>query len=107
MQDKQRIAFKNTKDQRLVDCSLSDMVAIYISGGKEQESAVRDLKNSLKLQEKYYYMMAIRGFAKCNNWEDVAYFVNMKKTPVTYSFLAELCIEHGKVPLAVEAIKKL
>ncbi len=52
-------------------------------------------------------MMAIRGFAKCGNWEDVAYFINMKKTPVSYSFLAELCIEHGKVPLAVEAIKKI
>jgi hypothetical protein len=31
----------------------------------------------------------------------------MKKPPVTYSFLAELCIEHGKVPMAVEAIKKI
>jgi hypothetical protein len=52
-------------------------------------------------------MMAIRGFARCNNWEDVTYFINMKKTPVTYSFLAELCIEYGRVPLAVEAIKKI
>ena len=52
-------------------------------------------------------MMAIRGFAKANNWDDLYYFINHKKPPVTYSFLAELCIEYGKVPMAVEAIKKI
>lgn len=52
-------------------------------------------------------MMAIRGFARANNWDDLYYFINMKKSPVTYSFLAELCIEYGKVPMAVEAIKKI
>ena len=31
----------------------------------------------------------------------------MKKSPVPYSFLAEICTEHGKVPFAVEAIKKI
>ena len=40
-------------------------------------------------------MMAIRGWARCNNWEDVTAFIHMKKNPVTYSFLAELFIEYG------------
>jgi Vps16, C-terminal region len=31
----------------------------------------------------------------------------MKKPPVTYAFLAEVCTEFGKVPFAVEAIKKI
>lgn len=83
------------------------MIAILISGGKDKEKDVKDLKNALKLPEKYYFMMAIRGFAKADNWNDVYYFIQMKKPPVTYSFLAELCIEYGKVPMGVEAIKKI
>jgi hypothetical protein len=90
-----------------VDSSLSDFITILIAGGKDKERDVKDLKNTLKLPEKYYFMMAIRGFAKSNNWDDFSHFVSMKKPPVTYSFLAELCVEHGKIPLAVEAIKKI
>lgn len=78
-----------------------------IAGGKDKEKDVKELKNALKLPEKFYYMMAIRGFAKAENWNDFYYFIQMKKPPVSYSFLAELCIEYGKVPFAVEAIKKI
>ena len=91
----------------MVDSSLSDFISILIAGGKDKEREVKDIKNSLKMPEKQYYMMAIRGFAKANNWDDLGYFVSMKKPPVSYSFLAELCIEYGKIPLAVEAIKKI
>lgn len=31
----------------------------------------------------------------------------MKKPPVTYSFLAEICVEGGKLPLATEAIRRI
>ncbi len=31
----------------------------------------------------------------------------MKKPPVTYSFIAEICTEGGKIPMAVEAIRKI
>jgi hypothetical protein len=31
----------------------------------------------------------------------------MKNTPVSYAFLAEVCIEGGKLPLATEAIRKI
>ena len=31
----------------------------------------------------------------------------MKKTPVTYQFLADVCIEYGQVKLAVDSIKKI
>lgn len=95
------------KQERVVKDSLSDTIALLIAGGKDRERDVKELKNALKLPEKYYYMMAIRGFAKADNWNDLQYFIEMKKSPITYSFLAELCIEHGKVPLAVEAIKKI
>ncbi|CDW81219.1 vacuolar assembling sorting protein vps16 [Stylonychia lemnae] len=106
-QSKQRDLFRTFKDQRLVDASLSDTIALLIAGGKEKEKDVKELKNTMKIPEKYYFMMAIRGFAKANNWDDLYYFINHKKPPVTYSFLAELCIEYGKVPMAVEAIKKI
>jgi hypothetical protein len=91
----------------LVDASLSDFLAILVAGGKEKEKEMKDIKNSLKIPEKYYFMMVIRGFAKAGNWDDLAYFIQMKKTPVSYAFLAELCIEYDRIPLAVEAIKKI
>jgi hypothetical protein len=31
----------------------------------------------------------------------------MKKPPVPFAFLAEICHEYGHVPLTVEAIKKI
>lgn len=74
---------------------------------KEGEAQIRDMLKSLKFSEKHHFMMAIRGLAIASKWDDVVHFINMKKSPVTYSFLAEICIEHGKVPLAVEAIKKI
>ena len=40
-------------------------------------------------------------------WDDIKQFISMKKPPVTYAFLAEVCTEFGKVPYAVEAIKKI
>ena len=31
----------------------------------------------------------------------------MKKPPVTYAFLAEICVEGGKLPLATEALRRI
>ena len=31
----------------------------------------------------------------------------MKKPPISFGFLAEICHEYGNVPLAVEASKKI
>mgnify|MGYP003338555419 CR=1 FL=1 len=31
----------------------------------------------------------------------------MKKPPVTYAFLAEVCVEGGKLPLATEALRRI
>ena len=105
--DREKNLFRSTKDQRYVDASLSDLLSQLLAGKQDQEKDVRDIKNSLKLQEKYYFMMAIRGWAKAGKWEEVTHFIQMKKTPVTYSFLAEICVDHKKIPLAVEAIKKI
>ena len=90
-----------------MDGSMSDLIGLLIAGGKDKEKDVKELKNQLKINEKYYYMMVIRGFARSDNWNDFYYFVQQKKSVVTYSFLAELAIEHGRVPVAVEAIKKI
>jgi hypothetical protein len=53
-----------------VDGSLSDLIGVLIAGGKEREKDVKEVKNTLKINEKYYYMMVIRGFAKAENWND-------------------------------------
>ena len=74
---------------------------------KDKDKEVRDLKNLLKLNEKNYFMVVIRAFAKSRNWEDVASFISMKKPPVPFAYLAEICHEYGNVPLTVEAIKKI
>jgi len=107
VQEKQRQIFKQTQDERVKDGPMSDLIGLLIAGGKEKEKDVKELKNVLKINEKYYYMMVIRGFARAGNWNDFYYFVQQKKSVVTYSFLAELAIEYGKVPMAVEAIKKI
>ena len=52
-------------------------------------------------------MMIIRAQAKAGQWDDIKEFIKMKKPPVAYSFLAEVCNEFGKVPFAVDAIKKI
>ena len=62
---------------------------------------------SLKVPEKYHFMLAIRGAAKQGQWEAVTEYIKMKKPPVTYAFLAEVCAEGGKLPLATEAIRKI
>mmetsp|Transcript_27223 Transcript_27223/g.26269 ORF Transcript_27223/g.26269 Transcript_27223/m.26269 type:complete len:110 (-) Transcript_27223:27-356(-) len=52
-------------------------------------------------------MIVIKAFAKNGNWEDVAEFVKMKKPPVPFTFMAEVCFDSGNVPLAVESIKRI
>ncbi len=99
--------YKQTKDKQVVDAPLTDFYQILTLKEKEGEAQIRDMLKSLKFSEKHHFMMAIRGLAIASKWDDVVHFINMKKSPVTYSFLAEICIEHGKVPLAVEAIKKI
>lgn len=107
VQDRQKGMFKATKDTRVMDASLSDFYQALTPKGKEGEGLLRDMLKSLKLSEKHHFMMVIRGMAKADQWDDVVHFIHMKKPPVTYSFLAEICIDHGKVPFAVEAIKKI
>lgn len=99
--------YRATKESRVVDASLVDFYAALTAKGKEGEVVVRDMLKSLKLSEKHHFMMVIRGMAKSSQWDDVVHFIHMKKPPVPYSFLAEICIDHGKVPFAVEAIKKI
>lgn len=74
---------------------------------KDGEQQMRDIYKSLKVPEKYHIMLAIRGAAKQGQWDVVTDYIKMKKPPVSYSFLAEICTDGGKIPLAVEAIKKL
>lgn len=97
----------NKPQRSMMDKTLADLISDLIRGGKDKEKEVKELRQVLKIPERQYYMMAIRGFAQANNWDDLYYFINMKKTPVGYSFLAELCIQYDKLPMAVEAIKKL
>lgn len=52
-------------------------------------------------------MLVIRGMAKAGQWDEIRQFVTQKKPVVSFAFLAEVANEHGKVPLAVEAIKKI
>lgn len=52
-------------------------------------------------------MVVVRAFAMNGNWDDVAAFVQMKKPPIPYQFMAEICNEYGNIPLAVESIRKI
>ena len=52
-------------------------------------------------------MMIIRGWAQQKNWEDIREFIRMKKPPVTFSYLAEICHDNANDDLALEAIKKI
>lgn len=105
--DRQRQIYQATKNPKMMDASLNDMITGLLMGGKEKEKDVRDLKNALKLNEKAYFMVVNRAFAKNKNWTDVASFIQMKKPPVPHAFLAEILYDEGNIPLAVEAIKKI
>ena len=75
--------------------------------GRDGEQATREMYKSLKVPEKFHFMLAIRGAAKQGQWEVVTDYIKMKKPPVTYAFLAEVCVEGGKLPLATEAIRRI
>jgi len=107
VQDRQRAAFKSTKDATLVDCSLGYFYQKLSLMGKDGEQALREMYKSLKVPEKYHLMLAIRGAAKSGQWEVVTEYIRMKKPQVPYSFLAEVCLEGGKPPLATEAIRRI
>jgi len=84
VQERQKDMFKATKDARFMDVPVSDLYSVLIAKGKEGESVIRDLNKSIKAGDKYHYMMAIRGYAKSGQWEDVKAFIQMKKPPITY-----------------------
>ena len=105
IQERQRVMFKSTKDPRIMDSSLADFYQLLIS--QKEDASVRDINKTLKLQEKYHYMMVIRGMAKAGQWDDIRQFVTQKKPVVSFAFLAEIANDNGKVPLAVEAIRKI
>jgi hypothetical protein len=107
VQDRQRALFKQTKDRSLVDCSLNNLYQKLSGMNKEGEQQMRDMVKNLKVPDKYHAMLAVRGAAKQGQWEVVTDYIKMKKPPVTYQFLAEISTEGGKIPLAVEAIKKI
>ena len=86
---------------------MNDMITHMIALGKDKEKEVKDIKNAIKLNEKTYFMIVVRAFAKARNWDDVAAFVTMKKCPIPYAYLAEICYEFGNIPLAVESIRKI
>ena len=75
--------------------------------GTQHEKDLKDMKNTLKLPEKAYFMMIIRAWAQQKNWEDVAAFIKQKKPVVSYAFLAEICYDYGNENLALEAIFKI
>jgi hypothetical protein len=39
---------------------------------KEKDKEIKDMKNGLKLNEKTYFMIVIRAFAKNSSWDDVS-----------------------------------
>jgi ATP-dependent helicase/DNAse subunit B len=90
-----------------MDSSVANFYQYLSTKGKDGETCLKDINKTLKLGEKYHFMMIIRAQAMAQQWDDIKEFIKMKKPPVTYSFLAEVCHEFGKVPFAVEAIKKI
>ena len=105
IQERQRGAFKGNKDPRVMDANLSDFYTMLVA--QKEDATIRDINKTLKPQEKYHFMLVIRGMAKAGHWDEIKAFVAQKKPVVTFAFLAEVANEHGKVPLAVEAIRKI
>ena len=52
--------------------------------GKDRDSEVRDFRHKLKLNERNYFMIVVKAFAKNGSWDDVAEFVKMKKPPIPF-----------------------
>lgn len=67
----------------------------------------RDMYKQFKLPEKYHFMMCIRALAKQGKWEVVKEYIQMKKPPVTYQFLVDVCMEQGKKDFARDAALKI
>ncbi len=74
--DKQKYIFVKTRDPSVMDSSLNDLITTMLihpaMQSKERDKEVKDFKNVLKLNEKNYFMVVIKAFAKNGNWEDVA-----------------------------------
>lgn len=83
------------------------MIVNLLQQGKEKEKEVKELKKSLNINEKTYFMIVFKAFAKMGNWEDTASFLKMKKPPIPFAFMAEVCYDEGNIPLAVEAIRRI
>lgn len=47
-----------------MDANLNDMIVAMLSQGKDKEREVKDLKNALKLNERIYFMVVVKAFAK-------------------------------------------
>ena len=107
VQERQRIVFKDTKKLEVMQGPLQELYFNYTSKGKDGDAGIRDMLKSMKILERHHFMLVIRSLARNNQWNQVVEFINQKKPAVTYSFMAEVCVEHGKVPFAVQAIKKI
>ena len=60
---KQINTFTKYKDPSLVGASMNNHIRNLIKLGKETEKDLKELKNSMKINEKAYFMMIIRGWA--------------------------------------------
>ena len=100
--DKQKSVYQKTRDPAVIDSSLNELITTMLTHtsmqGKDRDKDVKDLKNNIKLNERNYFMVVIKAFAKNGNWEDVAEFVKMKKPPVPFAFMAEVCFDFGNIP---------
>lgn len=57
------MTFSKYKDPTIVDTSMNSYIRTLVMYGKEHEKDLKEIKHTLKMSEKPYFMMIIRGWA--------------------------------------------
>lgn len=107
--DKAGTLYRESKQQTdVVDGSLQNYIGLLVGEGKHRnENKAKDLRKHMNIPERLFETIIVQAHIKDKMWMDVKAKIDMKKPPVPFASIGELCYSANNKEKAIEAIKKV